>query len=136
MLAMVMCGFGVEARLGIGVGLAIMIAHHLYLRPGELFRLTWGDLWPAKTRGRFEVAAVLHAREKQISSKTGNFDEATLIDDRNLARAVAAEKLRHRSSDLLVPCAPADFQKMWDRAVRECGLERTIGRQHLYVLRH
>ena len=136
MLAVVMSGLGLQAGLSLDLGIAVMIGFHLYLRPGELLRLQWGQLHSAVIGGKTVVGAMLHPREGLQPSKTGNFDEATLIDLEPLALIVKAAQCCHRPNEHVVSCPPQEFQKLWDRAVEETGLKKALGSQHLYVLRH
>ena len=136
MLAVVMSGLGLQAGWSLDLGIAVMIGLHLYFRPGELLRLQWGQLHSAVIGGKTVVGAMLHPREGLQPSKTGNFDEATLIDLEPLVLIVIAAQRRHRPNEHVVSCPPQEFPKVWDRAVEETGLKKALGIQHLYVLRH
>ncbi|CAK0838220.1 unnamed protein product [Prorocentrum cordatum] len=58
-------------------GVAVLAAHHCYLRPGELSRTTWGMIHPPVSASGpgATVTIVLHPFELGVSSKVGEFDE-------------------------------------------------------------
>ena len=82
------------------------------------------------------VGALLHPRESGVPSKTGAFDECTIVDLPPLAAILIARRRLRRPDAHIVPCSQKVFQKLWDEAVLKTGLAKVLGNQHLYVLRH
>ena len=136
MLAVVMASLGMQAGWGRDLGIAIMVGFHLYLRPGELLRLQWGHLHSGLVGGKLVVGALLHPREGQQPSKTGVFDESTLVDLEPLARILEYHRVRRQPTALLVPCSPKEFHRLWREATLATGITKHLGEQHCYVLRH
>ena len=123
---------------GLRIGLAVMLCHHLYLRPGELMRVRFEWLIPAASgSGQVgkQMSLILHPQEEGVRSKTGVSDETLIIDDPNLVLCLESLRKRHQSG-LLVPVLAKEFRSIWDKAARALDLERSVGMPHLYVLRH
>ena len=113
MLAVTLAAMGRAAGWGADPGIAVMVGFHLYLRPGELLRLRWGHFHSAVVAGKTVVGALLHPREANQPSKTGAFDECTLIDLEPLAKIIMMERRRRHPSTHVVLCPPSEFQKLW-----------------------
>ena len=123
---------------GLRIGLAIMLSHHLYLRPGELMRVRFEWLIPAASgSGQVgkQMSVILHPQEEGVRSKTGVSDETLIIDDPDLVRCLESLRKRHQSG-LLVPVSAKELSRFWEQAARALDLERSLGMPHLYVLRH
>jgi integrase len=116
-----------------------MLGHHLYLRPGELFRLAWQHFMATKPPNPSKLSVVLHPREGGLSSKVGLFDEVTIVDWKWLVAAI--EHLRPRASKQqaleILPVTRAQFYKVWSQACVRLKLDKLLQKApHVYILRH
>ena len=68
--------------------LAIWLAAHCYLRPGEFVRLQWQYVVFGVGSDAGRASLVLHTTEQSRASKTGEFDETVVIDDKALVAAI------------------------------------------------
>ena len=120
------------------LGLCVLLAHHLYLRPGELARIQWEWIVPAAAGspecGR-QCSIVLHPSEELVSSKVGLFDETLLVDLPQLTLLVEEFRRRHHSG-LLLPVPIRKFNALWRRAALDLQLDKSLGIPHPYTLRH
>ena len=133
-----MAGFLGSGELGRNVALCVVIAHHLYLRPGELARIRWEWIVPAATGSREcgrQCSVILHPSEELVPSKVGLYDETLLVDRPELTLVLKAFRLRHHSGPLLL--LPINkINAIWRRGASELQLEHSIGIPHPYALRH
>ena len=123
---------------GRNVGLCVIVAHHLYLRPGELARIQWEWIVPAalgsRERGR-QCSIVLHPSEEQVPSKVGLFDETLLVDLEPAVLELQRFRARHHNGPFL-PLTSRQFNKFWRQAALDLQLDKSIGVPHPYALRH
>ena len=123
---------------GRNLGLCVLVAHHLYLRPGELARITWDWIVPAashsRERGR-QCSIVLHPSEELVPSKVGVFDETLLVDLPELTVLLEEFRSRHHSGPFL-PVPIKQYNALWRQAALQLQLDKSLGIPHPYVLRH
>eukprot|EP00974_Lingulodinium_polyedra_P032329 3113820-Lingulodinium_polyedra.AAC.1 len=94
----------VARNLGPEAGMCVMLAHHCYLRPSELARLTWDQVVFAPAGfglPRDTCTVLLHPRELGRASKTREFDESLVVDLKWLARTLRRMKRQASPSALL-----------------------------------
>ena len=68
------------SRHGLIPAIMVLLAHHCYLRPNELFGLTWQFVAPGFSRHAARAVLTLHPREGSRALKTGEFDETVVVD--------------------------------------------------------
>ena len=119
-------------------GLAVLLAHHAYLRPAELARITWSDISPPPSHSSKEAVVVLtlHPLEKGISSKGREFDECVDIDLAWLARLLEKLKARRPPSELLLPGGHVKLAKLLAEAGEALLVSKAIGKLTPHRLRH
>ena len=118
------------------VALMLILAHHAYLRPGELRRVKWKYLTGGLGRQSARMALTLHPTELAKASKTGEFDETVILD---LDWLVVALRKMQRCRDpeaFVVPGKARDMSRIFDEALLLLDLPRILGRETLHVLRH
>ena len=84
--------------------MALVTAHHLYLRPGELARIRWEWIVPAAAGSREvgkQISIVLHPSEELVASKVVVFDETLLVDQPELTQILESLRQRHASGPFL-----------------------------------
>lgn len=112
------------------IGAAVLLAHHCYLRVGELLRVrVWHVVGPRSPRtGYTNRFAFVHIPK----AKTGDLQDVEITDpDVAWITAVAMCAARERSSDggahaRVFPCAEHTFRKRFATAAAALGLPPTI----------
>ena len=133
-VTMVMAELAILRGVPLEVATMTYLCHHCYLRPSELRRLTWGYLVPDQRRP--VMVLTLHPAELQASSKSGEYDETVVVDERWLVDLLTMLKQRHRPTDPLLPIGGLEWQKLFGDAQEKLGIVKVLGKQTLYVLRH
>ena len=114
----------------------MFLAHHCYLRPGELFRCKWRYLTRNASPSTQRMALTLHPAELQKPSKTGEFDETVVIDLPWLINVLDRVRKSRDGDSPLVPVAPRAMAALFDEALVVLGIPEVLGRETMYVLRH
>ena len=136
-LLMTMCYLLENQGKGYWSVIGLMLAHHCYLRPGEIFSLTWRRIVAASPRSDDRAVLTLHPSEGSKASKTGEYDETVIIDLKWLSRLLCRMRREVSNFDLPVMDLPARVvQQVFEQAQEALDLKRALGRQTLYVLRH
>ena len=114
------------------------MAHHAYLRPGELDRLTWDQVHPGQRRPRplSFPSITLHPAERGQQSKTREFDESLVIDWEWLATALLRMRARSKPQANVTGCTQAEFANLLTDAARVLKLNDSLGDIVPYRLRH
>ncbi|OLQ05790.1 hypothetical protein AK812_SmicGene10971 [Symbiodinium microadriaticum] len=124
------------------IGLYLLLAFALYLRPSEGLRLRVQDMVrPTRQRGPYSRwTFVLHPTEGQVPSKTQEYDESLQLDldyHRGLGEALyRCLKLGTRSPHEIAFNLETEIL---NKFLAECSLElslKPLGHMHLYRLRH
>ena len=116
---------------------ALILAHHCYLRPGELRNLTWRYIVPARRLGPPQAVITLHPAEMSRASKTGEYDETVVVDLVWLAELLLRERAQIHDLDApFLALTTRDLQRHFDQAQEALGLVKPLKRQTLHVLRH
>ena len=123
-------------HMSLDPAIMLLVAHHCYLRPGELLRIRWkfptSSLEPKLKR----IAVTLHPTEASKSSKTGEYDETVIIDSPALVRILEPLILVRDPDAFLVPVKPKVLSDLFDEAIKVLKIDVLLGRETLYVLRH
>ena len=91
---------------------------------------------PGVGSDRSRAALLLHPGEGSQASKTGEYDETVIVDDPMLARALAKLKPMRAPGEPLIDGDPAEFWALFSVAVARPKIDKTLGHQVPYVLRH
>ena len=126
------------ARGRLQQGVAVLVAHHCYLRPGELSRTTWQMVHPPVSASGpgATVTIVLHPFELGVSSKVGEFDETIKVDWPPLAAALLRLRRIRPPDECLAGVSSVALGESVTEVVRYFGLEDAIGEFMMYRLRH
>ena len=135
-LCMTICYIRCTRNENFNPAIALLLAYHCYLRPGELARIRWEYLVPSKTSLGSRTVVTLHPIERAAKSKTGDFDETVEVDLGFLAELLNAQRLLHRAGEPFLEGNTRKLQALLDEAQCLMGVEAVLGRQTLYVLRH
>ena len=129
--------FLLEARgLPPDAAMGLMLAHHCYLRPGELSRVLWKMIVPGSGTHRHKAVVVLHPAEARKPSKTGEFDETVVIDLPWLATLILKRRLLRNANSRVVGIPMLLLQEIFKEAQVKLGIAAVLGLRTLYVLRH
>jgi hypothetical protein len=134
----VVSAFAVQMERALkGAGLAVVMAHDAYLRPGELLGLHCQDVLPPSPPDHPHWSIIVRAREWETPSKTGDFDD-TIPLDRVETKALFAEMLpmllRGRlPQELLWKFSYREFLTAFNNAGDLLALNKTF---RPYSLRH
>ena len=117
-LALVMTAVFILRSRGepINMALALLVAHHCYLRPAELCRLTWAHVSLGAGQARERAALTLRPFEQCRASKTGEFDETVIVDLAFLVAAMRRLKACRPPHELLVPLGVRRLAALFDDA--------------------
>ena len=135
-ILMTIAFLGQSSRQAMDVCLALLVAHHCYLRPCELLRIHWKYVTIERGPTPKRAAITLHPSELWASSKTGEYDESVIVDEPWIVRALALRKRLHVDDDPICPVSGRLLQQAFDQAQERLGLVQALGRQTLYVFRH
>ena len=120
--------------LPLDMALAVWVGVHCYLRPGEIARLQWKWLVLGVGTELGQASVVLHPVEESRSSKTGEYDETVIIDDAGIVNAIRAMKKAQPRGPLVVH--PPSMWEKFEEAIQLLGVDRDLGPQVPYVVRH
>ena len=134
-IIMTMCFLCRAQGLAFDLPLSIWIGVHCYLRPGEICRMRWQYLVPGLGADACRASLVLHPAELSRSSKTGEFDEAVIIDDEGIVEAIRYAKLRRRHGPVVD--VPQRLWQLFNEASSLLLLEKQLGHAVVpYLIRH
>lgn len=116
--------------------LAILVAYHAYLRPGELARVLWAMVHPpaAAAGGPRWVSILLHPAELGVSSKTRQFDETISVDWPWLGQAMLRWKVRRPPGEALAGVPSATLSEWFRDAAAQLRADNDLGNMVLYRL--
>ncbi|CAK0801276.1 unnamed protein product [Prorocentrum cordatum] len=125
-----------EGRLQQGV--AVSAAHHCYLRPGELSRITWRMIHPPVSASGPGATVTIVPRPFELgaSSKVGEFDETVKVDWLPLAAALLRLRRIRPADERLAGIGSVAIGESAAQVIREFGLEEAIGEFMMHRLRH
>ena len=106
------------------------------MRPGELGRLQWRWVSPGVGSDKSRAALLLHPIEGSRASKTGEFDETVIVDDPMLAIVLARLREKRAPGERLIDGEPDQFWALFTEAVGRLKVDKVLGHQVPYVLRH
>ena len=137
-LGMVLVFLGMKEGDGILPSFALMLCFHLYLRPGELYRLRWRHITLPNPSTPRSAAVVLHPTEEERASKVRDFDETIIVDEPWMVEALkwCYPDQTHRLDEFVTGVSPERFLVLFRRAQRVLRLPDDLGAQQLYVIRH
>ena len=117
---------------------SVMLAHHLYLRPSELGRLTWSMVVfpPPKSLDSKFPTVTLHPLEGGVASKTREYDESMMIDWVWLGEVLRKEKPRHKGSDSVLNLSTTELNSWLSEAAAIMKLPFDLGPITMYRFRH
>ena len=117
---------------------SVMLAHHLYLRPSELGRLTWSMVVfpPPKSLDSKFPTVTLHPLEGGVASKTREYDESMMIDWVWLGEVLRKEKPRHKGSDSVLNLSTTELNSWLSEAAAIMQLPFDLGPSTMNRFRH
>ena len=122
------------------MGIAVMLMFEGYLRPCDALPLKASEIVPpVRGAGRRlqHWSLLLHPQEEQNPSKTGEYDEAIMLDNREFSDLRPALSLlrRRRPSGPVFTFSYQEFAQTSEQALESLGYHQ-LGVTNLYQLRH